>query len=61
MNVTALLDQAAALRREARQVWFLASGQTPYHTSLVAAAVALERAAAQLATAHNQVSYRRAG
>jgi hypothetical protein len=59
MSTKNLLEQATALRRDAKRVWFLASGPSPLHTSLTAAATALERAAGEQARADNHVNYRR--
>ncbi len=58
MTVHQYLTSATELRREAKRLYFLASGATPLHASLVAAAVALERAAGVLATAENNQSFR---
>jgi hypothetical protein len=59
MSVTNYLEQATALRREARRAWFLASGPTALHAQLIAAATALERAAGMQASAENNLTYKR--
>lgn len=51
------LEAAAAIRRDARKLWFLASGATPAHAALVAAACELERAAQELARAENKKQF----
>jgi hypothetical protein len=57
MNTKKCLDAAAALRRDARRAWFLASGPCELHAQLIAAAVALERAAGEIARAENNTQY----
>jgi hypothetical protein len=59
MSAKGLMAQAADLRREARKVFFLGNGDTPMHAALVAAAVALERAAQEQARHENAVNYKR--
>jgi hypothetical protein len=53
-QIKAYLEQATAFRREARRERFLAGAETPAGAALLAAAVALERAAGELTRRENE-------